>query len=382
MNVEFIRSHRIGHHRFTQNQVENLPASIAHDLLTLNVVRPVPGDHKGELAALRIAIGARPFDPHVYHNSRETLTTCKPGQSVLIIRKYGGLGDIYIASYVLNEVHKRFPENPITFATTKRYHELFRNVPWMTLLDYETVHQEFAKVRGGIIQSEVAQRYDVVEDISTPCHVWECVFKAHDFTREGLKWRNRAEMWLGWMGITGVESLETCITLSRNEIENARIRYLPKTTKKIVLVSPTSALDSKDYPFWGALCDRLARAGYAPVRVGDPKKVGGCLSTRTTRELLGVIAASWLTISVDSAVFHGAGVMGKSCIGLFNINDGAAYCKFYPHATPLQLCDTPCIMRDAHKCEVPGGKRANMTCYRADSVDKIMELVEKGRGRK
>lgn len=375
MNVEFLRSHILGETHYPPHAVDNLPAHIAHDLINLCIATPLKDDTKAQVAALRVAMGVRPYDPHVYLESRETLNTCKPGQKILIIRKYGGLGDIYVCSYVLNEVHERFPQNPITFATPKRYHELFQNVPWLNLVDYEIVHQAYRYVRGGIIQSEFAKQFDVVEDISTPCHVWESIFKAHDMTAQGLKWRNRVDMWCGAMGLSGIKDPKTCIRLSPEEIRAAGAKYIPRGKKKVVLVSPTSALDTKDYPFHWPLRDRLAKEGFATLLVGDPKKVNGCLSCGTTRELLGLIASAWLTISVDSAVFHGAGVMDRPCIGLFNINDGACYSQYYPHAIPLQLCHRPCIMRDAHECQRPGGLREDMTCYRMDSIDLIMEHV-------
>jgi len=78
-------------------------------------------------------------------------------------------------------------------------------------------------------------------------------------------------------------------------------------------------------------------------------------------------------VTVDSAFLHATGIMGTPGAGIFNINDGATYCKYYPNITPVQLCDRPCIMLYCHQCQYDYQMRK--TCYPKDSVDRILAAV-------
>ena len=95
-----------------------------------------------------------------------------------------------------------------------------------------------------------------------------------------------------------------------------------------------------------------------------------------------VCAAAELIVSVDTAAFHWGGILGRPTLGLFNVNDGATYCRYYPTARAVQLCETPCINTKYRTCpkhytgripEIPGV--AVSRCYHPNSVMQVLEAI-------
>ena len=176
---------------YKPGEVIRLPVEMASLFVGLGLAHPTQdtGEARAfvdDIQRLRHDMGIRPYDPNVYFHDKASLWDVRPGQKILIIRKYGGLGDILIASYLLQAVHERFPDNPLTFANPRRYRDLFDGVDWLHFLEYDDIFKEYSWIRGGVIANEITEQYDVVEDISTPCHVWEVSFKAFNFDRGGL----------------------------------------------------------------------------------------------------------------------------------------------------------------------------------------------------
>ena len=391
MLVAFNHPHEWKSCRWRKDQVVDLPPDLVMKLQDNNIVRLMneipPADPRRipneQWRKFREACGVHP-DPHVYYHSPRTFWCPRSGDKALIIRKYGGLGDILICSYMLSEIHQHYPDAKLTFCTPTGYHELFQGVKWLKLLPYDKVSVANSSVRGGVIENKVAAQYDIVEDVSTPCHVHEQLFTLWDFSRGPIKWQNRLHMWLGAitpLGHADTADPKSCIKIRPDEIKSARRRYFPEEAGRIALVAPVSALDSKNFPWHGDLCKILAAAGYTVRLLGDENKIKGprapVIQARNFREFLAVIGAADLVVTVDSACLHGCGVMGRPGLGLFNINDGETYCRFYPKITPLQLCPTPCIMRDVHRCQkrTPEGAQ---NCYPQDSVQRVAKALQEG----
>jgi len=376
MHVEFVRKHVIPKRgKFEPGQVENIPTNTAVHLITAGVCRQiVPTDARKMWSDLRQSLGVRPYDPHVIFGDTKLIRDARAGDKIMIIRKYGGLGDILISSYLLNEIHRRYPNNPLYYAVPHGYHEMFRNVKWLNLVDYARVYESYHQVRGGVIKAEIVKDYEVVEDISTPCHVWESLFGVFNYDQH-LKWQNRIEIWGHWIGINDITNPKSCIRISKREIEAARKKHFKQNGKPICLVSPISALTTKDYPYHYELVKALSNR-YKVLYFGEPKKLPGAIKADTFREFLAIIGAADLVISVDTAQLHGGAIMRTKTYGLFNINDGQTYCKWYPTVTPIQLCDTPCIMKKAWECDA-NGKRVGKICYKPESIKVICDRLRK-----
>jgi ADP-heptose:LPS heptosyltransferase len=331
-----------------------------------------------DVKQLRRDVGVRPYDPNVYFHDRATLYNCKPGDKLLIIRKYGGLGDVLICSYLLPIIHERYPQNPLTFANPRIYRDLFQGVEWLNFLEYDSCFQDYTFIRGGVIANEVTEKYDVVEDISTPCHIWETLFKNWNFDAGGLKWRNRLDMWGNWIGINGIENPVSCVKIRPEEVNEARVKHFG-ATRNVLALCPMSAADPKDFTYYWELRQALERQGWNVRYVGhkpwfDALAHEQPIQTDSNRELLALLGAADCVVTVDSACLHGAAIMGVPTVGIFNINDGKTYCKYYPTVTPVQTCQTPCIMSKTHGCQWEHLGRH--TCYPPESVDKIAEAVK------
>jgi len=346
---------------------------LAHPTQDTGNVRPFVDD----MQRLRHDMGIRPYDPNVYFHDKSSLWDIQPGQKILIIRKYGGLGDILICSYLLQAIHERFPDNPLTFANPRRYRDLFEGVDWLHFLEYDDIFKDYNFIRGGVIANEVTEQYDVVEDVSTPCHIWEATFKNFDFDRAGLLWRNRLDVWGNWVGVYGFDKPTSCINIHPGEVKRARGKFFGNAANPLLL-APMSALDAKDYPFYDELRSRLVQLGWNVFLAGNKKyfmerEPVPPLYAQNNRELLAMVGAADHVVTVDSAFLHATGIMGTPGAGIFNINDGATYCKYYPNITPVQLCDRPCIMLYCHQCQYDYQMRK--TCYPKDSVDRILAAV-------
>lgn len=367
---------------YVPGEVIRLPVELASLFVGLGLAHPRQNAPEArafvdDIHRLRHDMGIRPYDPNVYFHDKASLWDIRPGQKILIIRKYGGLGDVLICSYLLQAIHERFPDNPLTFANPRRYRDLFEGIPWLNFLEYDDIFKDYNFIRGGVIANEVTAQYDVVEDVSTPCHIWEATFKAFVFDRDGLMWRNRLDIWGNWVGVYGFNEPKSCVTISRDEVKRARGKFFGNAANPCLL-APMSALDSKDYPYYNELKAGLERKGWNVFLAGNKKwmverEPRPPLSADSNRELLAMAGAADLVVTVDSAFLHATGIMGTPGVGIFNINDGAAYCKYYPNITPVQLCDKPCIMLYAHQCQWDYSMRK--TCYPRNSVEQILAAV-------
>jgi len=382
MRVEFRRKHREPqlHTKFDINEVANIPAHLAFHLNNLQICKILePDPHpdpklRNAFNALRIDLGVRPYDPHVIFGGKRIFANIRNGDKILIIRKYGGFGDILICSYLLSVIHEKYPDNELTFSTPTGHHEWFRGIPWLKLIKYDGVFENYRQIRGGVIQSEVADRYDIVEDVSTPCHIWESLFGGFGFDKNGLKWQNRIEIWGHWIGINNIKNPKSCIKIRNKEIKDARDKYVPELNgKPLCILAPMSALKEKNYPYYRQIENELS-SKYRVIYMAYPEQIPGAIKTKTLREMTALVGAADLVVAVDSAIMHAAAVMNRPCVGIFNINDGETYCKFYPTVHPVQLCDTPCIMKRAHECDA-NGKRVDQICYRPNSVTTVMAKV-------
>ncbi len=343
---------------------------------------------------LRRAIGARPPGIVQFATRRSRLDELKPGERLLVVRKYGGLGDILISSMLFPMLADQYPAIHVNYACPRVYHPLFAG-SGLDLLPYESVWSgtDRCSYRDSV-RPEILNGFDLIEDISIPCHVWENFFVAYggiDGDGHGLRWRNRLDMWARWFGLRMVDA-RTNIVITEAEQAVAR-RLLAQTVgsdRPICLLAPFAANRTKSYPWFERLALRLTAAGFAvallhhqQVPVGPPTLAGLDL-----RMMGAVCAAADLIVSVDTAAFHWGGILQRPTVGVFNINDGATYCRYYPTARPVQTCATPCInvrygpaagTCPKHVTAVPaplGPGLAFSRCYPQESIGDVLAAVE------
>jgi ADP-heptose:LPS heptosyltransferase len=358
-------------------------------------VAPVNGDG-GPWGKLRRLVGARPSGIVHFPTRRSRLDELTPGERLLIVRKYGGLGDILISSMLFPMLADQYPEVRVSYGCPRAFHPLFEG-SGLDLVPYEEIWSGYdGHFHRGSVRPEILDRYDLIEDISIPCHVWENFFVAYGGIEpgSGLRWRNRLEMWAGWFGLR-VERPRTNIVIREEERDAAR-RMLDlalgarRSALSVCLLSPFAANRTKSYPWFEELAARLSAAGWAVALLHQKRIPTGVpqLAGLSLREMGAMCAVADLILSVDTATFHWGGILGRPTIGIFNVNDGAAYCRYYPTARAVQTCDTPCInvrygpgdgTCPKHAPEAPARLLhvgiAVSRCYGRSTLDRIMEAA-------
>lgn len=300
-----------------------------------------------------------------YDGSKNNFEHYVSGDKVLILRQYGGFGDAIILSCLLNEINKRY-DCPIVYGCRETYMEFYNNVPFVSCIPFDLVHFGGTVTKECKIASKVTNLYDIIIDLTVPCHIWEELF----FDPLVNKWRNRLDMWGNWCGLYDFESPSTCIKLMPEEINHANSYYIKRNSKPVAVVSLTSANIHKDFTAEAPmLINGLTDMGYQVLHVGDPSKLSKIktVHAKTKREFLAIMAAAEIVVSVDSAALHAASVFGTRTYGLFSTNDGKAYCKYYPNTTPIQLCEKKCIWRYCTDTKAP--------CYPKGSARKILDVI-------
>ena len=341
-----------------------------------------------EWAELRKLIGAPPAGQLAFSTKRSSLQDLRPGEKLLVLRKYGGLGDILISSMIFPDLHDQFPDIHITYACPAGYHTLFDR-SGLALEKYETVWRNAINFHRANVQTPVLSQYDLIEDISYPCHAWETLFtQLNGHLRDlvdgqggnGLRWRNRVDMWSRWMGLK-VQHARTCITITEEEKQQARA--LLKTKKPVLVLSPISNSRTKNFAWYRELARKLLGLGYE-IRGLHTEPLDGVqtLSRLPLRMMGAICAVADMIVSVDSSTFHWGGILGVKTVGVFNTNCGETYCKYYPTARWVQTCSTPCIQSrfgncpKQHKGLMPGVMGIEMSpCYHPEDVDKIVAAV-------
>ena len=341
---------------------------------------------------LRRLIGARPSGIVQFPTRRARLDELRPGEKLLLIRKYGGLGDILISSMLFPMLADQYPEIRVSYACPLRYHSLFQG-SGLRLVPYESIWGGAGAYHCGSVRSEVLERYDLIEDISIPCHVWENFFVAYGGIDggNGLKWRNRLDMWARWLGLRVVNP-RTNIAIREDERAAAR-RLIADTVRSdgpVCMLAPWSVNHRKNYGWFEELGSALRRDGWAVAVLHDRRFPIALpmLAGLSSRMMGAVCAVSDLLVSIDTAAFHWGGILGRPTVGIFNVNDGAAYCRYYPTARPAQACARPCINVRYGEGEgtcpyqtreaVPSGPGLGILpsrCYDRSSIDRILEAT-------
>jgi len=344
-------------------------------------------DYKDEWADLRKVIGARPEGVVAFKTKRSRLDELKPGERFLIIRKYGGLGDILVTSMMFPDLLEQYPEIEVTYAPPKQYHALFEGTG-LKLRAYEEVYSDTGYYHRGGVQAPILSQYELIEDISIPCHVWENFFVAYGGVDggNGLKWRNRLDMWSRWFGLT-VKHPRTIIRLRSDEIEQARNMLKGFGSGPFLLLAPFTGNRTKNYPWFLELARKLDKDWRVILLHGERPhwSIGYPILAGLSYRMMGAVcAAADMIVAADTSAFHWGGILKTPTVGIFNINDGDTYCAYYPTATSVQCCDTPCINVKYRNCskhyqgDLPAisGMGLEMSkCYWPDTVTQIADKV-------
>ena len=110
---------------------------------------------------LRRLMGARPAGIVHFPTRRSRLDELRPGEKLLLIRKYGGLGDILISSMIFPMLADQYPDVRVTYACPRQFHPLFDGTG-IGLIAYEDIWSRRVIDRHrGSVRAELLERYDL-----------------------------------------------------------------------------------------------------------------------------------------------------------------------------------------------------------------------------
>jgi hypothetical protein len=340
-----------------------------------------PATPETEWTALRRLIGADRLTIPTFRTRRSSLADLKPGERFLILLRYAGIGDHLNASMLFPALQEQYPEIRVSYAIPSRFHPLFEGTG-VNVISHD-----------GPVDPAWLNEYDLIEDINTPCHLWERFFVARGGTDgggHGLRWRNRLDVMAGWFGLR-VRHPRSPITIRPDEQTDARhlLAHAGIHGKPLCLLAPFSFAASRSYPWFADLADRLTADGWA-VRLLHDRTIPGpvaTLSGLSLRMMGAVCSVADLIVSTDTAAYHWGGICGRPTVAFFNSQLGVNHCRDYPTVHPVQTCATPCIHNirwggDTESCprltqetlpHVPGLGLSR--CFPRSTVDQILAAV-------
>jgi ADP-heptose:LPS heptosyltransferase len=286
------------------------------------------------------------------------LQDVKDGDSILVLRRYGGMGDILMQSMIFPEIRKRFPNSKIIYAIPKNFHPLFENCT------------DIDEIQGTLGNDTALERllvtgeYGFIGDVSTACAAYECKsIKARGFVD-----KERSDIWAEHLGIK-LKKHKTCIRFLPEEIEKAR-DYLKPDGRSIVGIAPYSANIDRSYPYIQELIDGLRAKGMSPVLIHHHDLKYECekLIGIDLRKLGAAISLMSLMISTDTGPLHYAGILGVPVIGIFGVTDSKVRLSYY---------NAVAIQGQCSKQEYPcwGGKSA--FCKKGNGIASCMFIDPK-----
>ncbi len=352
-----------------------VPQDLGQELLNLWLAEPAPdADAHDDWDALREAVGERPGDPGCTIIPRQYLPFIRPGEKILIIRKVGGLGDVLHCSLLLTEILRQHPDCPLTFATARKYFELFAGEKRFKLMDQDDVFR-FARVKDGEIIKHGAGEFDVIEDVSTPCFNYES--RGNYFGWDKIKWRPRVEIWSEWIGLKmDYEHLESPVVIRPEEIAAARAKYWRDDPRPKIAMCPTASAMMRNWDKVSWLPVYRSLLEFADVTLFGTDYPGS-VECGGPRDYVAAILAADCTLTTDSAATNICGIWKRPAVCLYGITHGPTYVRHYPTVQAVQCCDTPC-------CNVKGTacKKRTPCCHSSVSAAYVVGLVKEKLGLK
>jgi len=319
--------------------------TLARDLFTLTrgasgwlpdtylSVEPETGHDVFAEMGIRILETPRPLAPKAFSRARD-------GESLLVLRQQGGIGDILMQTMVWGNLRRQFPSSRLTYALPMQFHPLLEGNPYLD----------------AVVTPAIAgrSRFDHVGDISQICGEVENV------TRPCMT--HRADIWGQHLGVV-METHELTYTIFPHEAAWAREYVALLRPKPIVAIVPYSADKRKDLPdaTTQAIIDGLVVGLGCEVVVlhHQPTQFrrAHAVSDLSLRWLGAFLSVCDLVISVDTGPMHLAAALKRPTIALFGSEDGRVFTTYYPTVSLIQEfvleCQpcwyrTPCLANDGH----------------------------------
>lgn len=284
-------------------------------------------------------------------------------KKVLMIRKHGGLGDIFMLRMLYREIKRKQPNCHLTVAIPEQYREAVSDL-WAIddIVDVKKVEKE---------------NYGIWFDTSHACLTYE-------MKKAPYSDKHRSDIWASHCGFT-LDEHEMDFRLDDGRVGELRNKLEQAHKKKIVLLSPISAMVVKN------LLPHQIRWIKEVVDDHNMKLIASHTSLRedimnmdipmtapsSISEFIHIAAASDYIISVDTALFHLAGGLKKPLTGIFTFADGKIYGQYYKFTLVQKHRDNgnwdcgPCYAW----CNCPKSQRVPKPCLTELTESDIKEGV-------
>ena len=320
-------------------------------------------------------------------------------RSILILR-YSALGDVVLATSILEPLQKRFPNAQIEWVTDARYAPLLENLPSL-----QAVHKIHRRGMQEIEALDFAlrDRFDFAIDLQNKIRSrWiaqtaaknRLVFRRRTLSEtckailgrdEPLKNAHATELYarvLAPLGIHSVGRMQVATSLPVDAIVAGQFENLQKPR---VAIAPAARWATKRWPTerFAKLADALAQKGAEIVLVGGPadeeilndfkkqlrRPVGLDLSAVSLEYLAAALKQVQLLIACDSGPVHLAQAVGTRVIALFGPTSDVRWGPLPPNRSlSLHLDCSPCSNHGSDECPL-----AHHRCMK----DLALEEVEK-----
>jgi len=276
----------------------------------------------------------------------------KDGDSLLVVRQYGGFGDILMQTMIWPNLRRQFPTSKITYSVPMQFHDLLEGNPYLD----EVVNLHTSNKRRFDHQGDISRICGVMENLTRPC-------MAH-----------RSDIWGEHLGVV-METHEGFYLVKHDERAWAKSYLAALRPRPIVALAPYSADKRKDLPkdTVQSLIDRLVLDVGAEVLVLHRQpttfKRAHSIHELNFRWLGALLSELDLLISVDTGTLHMGAILKRPVLALYGSEDGRVFTKYYPTVRLIQAftlaCQpcwyqTPCLDGEPHNSR-PGDCMMDLT---------------------
>lgn len=231
-------------------------------------------------------------------------TITKNMEKVLIIRRFGSLGDILMSTPALKELSKNYK---IDVLVPKSHSDIFKNLNFINQIIYN------------IESPQITTQYDKFIDLTDFEFNYEQV-------SQPLITKTKQEMFAEALNVS-ISSFKPIIELSKEENDWIDNYIQEHSLKNILILAVKSANTQRDWNIdnWIKLIDKIKKLNYSVVVVDkqlswDDKDVH-FFNNHTMRELFALVSKADIVVAQDSGILHIAGAFDIPNLTIYGPTD-------------------------------------------------------------
>ena len=305
--------------------------------------------------------------------------TSKNNSHKILLIKLLSMGDVIMATSIIEAMRKKYPNSEIVFATSYQYKDIIEGNPYLDKVyvcrDYDgnEFDGELNYYKVVTLELLYKENWDLVYQIQIldlPCGYWGTDYHLRDLYADLANVRIKDE--------------KACVPImdfQRSKINSLYATYV-ENNQKIILLHTTSGWKLKDWDYKKyPLLIRKIRDKYNTTifQIGgnndisiEDNNVIHLEGKLTLKEVAALMEQSDLLICPDSGMMHMASAIGLSIIALFGPTSP-------PTGGPINGCNYICIQSNTC-CDVPCHMKKcflGKDCAKDISVEAVLDAVDK-----